>query len=237
MTLISKAQKLHDRLSEWQSISGQLSEAATYRSRRQEFEEADSTLTAVLESVMALQETDHAFELPSKQLTSLRNALAKAYAEFEANPGSIVGQDFNGKLFKATHQNAITALEAATRVAWKDFIYELSIVVDPYILDIFDKTPQLQSDLTKVKQIRDSLDNMAETWPVTATKIKKCQDLSRDLKGTWERSLPKSIPETVKKFLKAAKSKDGAPADLYTPDVSEWLMDNALLHLVRMSLG
>jgi hypothetical protein len=131
-----------------------------------------------------------------------------------------------GRIF-TTMRNAITKLaseiDVTTIEAWKDFVVKFQPKLDPNQVEQARRLPGHKDDVLQL----ESLDSKSKKL---SGKPPQDDEAFAALESLWAtiRSLVISLPSPsdnpeIQAFLEAANSREGAPIDLMTEEVMDWL--------------
>jgi hypothetical protein len=120
--------------------------------------------------------------------------------------------------------------------AWRSHARSLIREQSVELLDVLEHVPGLQSDARAIRQLATEFDRLSESLPQDEAGIDHLEGIAGEIERRWRSLAGGGIPREVIDFLSAA-AVTGAPLDLLTPAVREWLDERSLTRYVRLSLS
>jgi hypothetical protein len=237
LSLVARASAALDRLKRLDETARLANEGDRVRTRAEELERPASELEHVALVVDALHGRGIAIELPKSSVFSMREQLAALRDRYRTDPGQITAAD--GKL-RFSLWDPLRALPVELRgvvlEAWRSHARSLIREQSVELLDVLEHVPGLQADAGAIRQLATEFDRLSESLPQDEAGIDHLEGIAKEIERRWQSVEGGGIPREVVDFL-AAAAVSGAPLDLLTPAVREWLDERSLTRYVRLSLS
>lgn len=153
---------------------------------------------------------------------------------FEQDPTSFV----HGDLFAAFRRELLALGESLRRSAasaWKRYADEHAPAAHADLFEIFRALPRY-ADATELIRRRSAQLRLLRDKPLpTAAEFNDFDQLASQLRQAWEELGSDDLPDEVLEFLRGTVAeRGGAPLELATPTVLEWLRNRGMLTAFRV---
>ncbi len=237
LSLVTRASAALDRLKRLDETARLASEGDRVRTRAEELERPASELEHLALVVDALRRRAIPIELPRSSVVAMRGQLAALRDRYGSDPSQITAAD--GRL-RFTLWDPLRALPTELRTvvltAWRSHATTLIREQSVELLDVLERVPGLQADARSIRDLAAEFGHLSESLPHDDAGIDRLERIASEIERRWQSLEGEGIPREVIDFL-AAASLTGAPLDLLTPAVREWLDDRSLTRYVRLGLS
>jgi hypothetical protein len=237
LSLVARASATLDRLTRLDETAQLANEGDRVRTRAEELERPAGELEHIALVVDALRRRGISIELPESSVVSMREQLAALRDRYRTDPSQITAAD--GRL-RFSLWDPLRALPAELRgvvvAAWRSHAKGLIREQSVELLDVLEHVPGLQADARAIRELATEFDRLSESLPQDEPGIDRLEGIASEIERRWQSLEGGGIPREVVDFL-AAAAVTGAPLDLLTPAVREWLDERSLTRYVRLSLS
>jgi DNA repair exonuclease SbcCD ATPase subunit len=226
MTVMDTCHSLQARIQALQGIQQSAAEAEQLGQRLSEAQALNERLSAELKAAQFLLDHNVFVEFDAIEVTGALRPLNKIIDRFSENPQSASltrGQDW--KKLRDNCKHVQTQLATELPKAWRRFVDNLHTGQSPEDLEaILAMTKANESALAKYRDLYHQLKNLRTQLPEDGEEISGVIKRAEKLKEVATK-FDFDVPEKVKIFL-AAIAQGGAPLNLLTDDVVQWLSEN-----------
>jgi hypothetical protein len=237
LSLVARASAALDRLKRLDETARLANEGDRVRTRAEELERPAIEVEHVALVVDALRGRGIAIELPESSVFSMREQLAALRDRYRTDPSQITAAD--GRL-RFSLWDPLRVMPAELRglvlAAWRSHARGLIREQSVELLDVLEHVPGLQADARAIRQLATEFDRLSESLPQDEAGIDHLEGIAKEIERRWQSLEGGGIPREVVDFL-AAAALSGAPLDLLTPAVREWLDERSLTRYVRLSMS
>jgi hypothetical protein len=236
LSLVARSSAALDRLRRLEETARLANEGDRVRTRAEELERPASELEHVALVVQALRRRGISIELPKSAVVSLRQQLAALRDRYRSDPNQITAAD--GRL-RFSLWDPLRALPSELRgfvlESWRSHAKSLVREQSVELLNVLEHVPGLQADASAIRQLATEFDHLSDSLPQDEAGIDHLEEIAGEIERRWQSLEGGGIPREIIDFL-AAAAVTGAPLDLLTPAVREWLDERSLTRHVRISL-
>ncbi len=235
MTVIERCKSLRARVNELQTLERLQGQAESIQTRVDELRSRRERLgiafaqgqTLIAKALLA----SDSFPPVETAVAGLSRVIKRA----EDDPAAVSkGKDYSN-LLEALDRVADT-LEQLVDEAWSRFV-ERCDPVEEQLLHRLVQVPGQAAQVRCVRELRDAFQQIVQEAPVSAEQYDAALEAAESLRRAWESLDHGDLPDSVLAFLNAARSRNGAPSDLWTDEVRLWLEGHNLLRSIRIFLG
>lgn len=234
-SLPRRTSELKVRLSRLQNLASKVEEASSLELLRQDLKRRVEKLEPQLQKQALLQGHNIAVELPAGIGKVARRA-GGLLEKFNAEPTASTLK--KGKTWRALLEELdVTAGEftEAVRTAWRRARKSFFAGDTPATLrGRLARTAENVRALEQYQALHQALDAAFNTTPNDGSMIDEVKRLAKQLESVAH-AFNFDVPDSVKAFLEAVQSVAGAPLDLLTPEVVDWLKTNHSFDAYRIS--
>jgi hypothetical protein len=121
---------------------------------------------------------------------------------------------------------------------WVDYMRAQVPVLNAQVLAVLRGIPGLVAEIRTLDAFVVRVDQWSRELPEDSTAVAEFDNAVIHAKEIWEERLGGGdLPVEVGAFLSAAGTRDGAPLELITPVVTEWLRGHGVLSAFRVTVG
>jgi hypothetical protein len=234
-SLPQRAAELKVRLSRLHELSSKVEEASNLERLRQDLNKHVERLEPPLEKQALLRTEDIGVPIPVGLVKAARRA-SGLLEKFKAEPTAATlkkGQTWRVLLDEL--DSAASDLSQAVLGTWRRSRDAFFAGDTPSILrGRLARTAENDQALERYRTLYQALDAAFAAAPTNRAAIEEVKRLAQQLERAAQ-GFNFDVPEAVKAFLEAVQSVTGAPLDLLTPDVVDWLKDNNSFDAYRIS--
>ena len=234
-SLPRRAADLKARLSRLQDLSSKVEEASNLERLRQDLNRRVEKLEPQLHKQALLQAHDIAVSLPPGAVKAARRADG-LLERFKSEPTAATlkkGQTWQRLLDEL--DGATSDFSQAVFAAWRRSREGFFAGDTPARLrGRLARTAENDRALEQYRTLHQALDAAFTDAPTDSTTIDQVKRLAKQLEAAAH-AFNFDVPDAVKAFLEAVQSVAGAPLDLLTPEVVDWLKTNHSLDAYRIS--
>jgi hypothetical protein len=225
-SLPPRAANLKGRLSRLHELSAKVQEASDLERLRQDLSRRVEKFEPQMQKQALLEANAVAVASPVMVVKMARRA-ASVLEKFQMGPTAATLK--RGKTWQTLLDELDAAgseLGGAVLTAWRQARRNFFAGDTPATLrGRLARTAENDRALDQYRALHQALDTAFSAAPADQTAIDQVKRLAKQLETTSQ-AFNFDVPEAVKKFLEAVQSIGGAPLDLLTPEVIDWLKTN-----------
>ena len=192
-----------------------------------ELEEVEKPFIVAMNSIRALAQSGIVLESRLPNSTKATERVLAMRKQLGDDPQDITkGQGFN-QLCRAI-KNLTEQCDEVASSAWNDHVKKTGPVVDKKVLDQHRDSPRHANIVDQLECMLREVKTLVRTPPADAATLQTIERQWEDIRRLLA-ELPISDNPEVQAFLNAAVSVDGAPLDLMTSAVKQWLAETGML--------
>lgn len=205
-----------------------------FQSRQEQIMQSVAEISPLVGAVKAFREKGIAdFDLTHKA-DGLLGIIADTEANFQKNPEWILdNKSFKGNIFKSNVEGLKTALREQLSRTWKNYLFQHMPSTNNEMLSILAGVEAFKQTIQRIQRL--DLQIQQAEFPKSSEEFESADRLIDQLKQTWNSLSSNEVPEDVLRFLRAAANQ-GAPIDLLTPEVKDWLTRHRIAGSLRIRL-
>ncbi len=235
MTLIDRSKSLRTRVNELQTLERLQGQAELIQTRVDELRSRRERLAGTFARSRVLMAKDLLTRGGFPPIETAVASLSRVVKRAEDDPAAVnKGKDYSN-LLQALDRVA-DALEALVETAWNRFV-ERCDPVEEQLLHRLVQVPGQAAQVERVRQLRVAFKDLVQEAPLSSEQYELALEAATSLRSAWGLLDHGDLPDSVLAFLNAARSRNGAPADLWTDEVQLWLDTHNLLQSIRIFLG
>jgi len=200
--------------------------------RRREYEASRGTLKDTRESLQELVERHVLFAyngIPCKHndadISKTRDKLQAVRNHFKDSPEWIIEEDLRTGFLEWIDEHE-EDLRRSLAEAWGEYYQEKVTNISQDLLDALDKIGRFENSVDEIRSLKSSLEEWRRSAPSTQPDLDAFEEKAEELETTWE-EISRDLSGDIKVFLRATVS-GGAPLELVTDNVREWLKKHDL---------
>lgn len=128
-------------------------------------------------------------------------------------------------------------VKASLLSAWRNWSSSKVPDIDKDVLDILAGIVALRDSVTTVRSLKAKAEAICGSLPEVDGDVEHLKKLCEEISGLWHNLAGEGIPSDVLLFLRSAGNRDGAPFELLTKDVLDWLVVHNLRGALRIRMG
>jgi hypothetical protein len=218
--IVSEVENLIELINHKSQLQQNVSQRAGFRTRSEELQKNLADLEQRIEVVKAF--TNRGFEKPdvSSKSFAVHSQINTIFENFRQDPSSIIS--FNNVIFKSALKSLNSGLDQFISQSWRAYT-DRARQINPQVLEGLGTIPMFSGMVQKVRILTIQIDGCRKNTPISEADFKKFDSLVIDAEKVWNELGSTELPKDVEDFLRAAGSREGAPLDLLTTEVKEWL--------------
>jgi hypothetical protein len=137
-----------------------------------------------------------------------------------------LGQALTGDLFtrfQASVDTAVRELERRATSTWQRYATQKTPEISEEVLAALEADPRAGSTVVRIRRLSEVLRRLRDAPLPSLEELDEFDRTTAELRRAWSTLDVASLSEEVVTFLRAANSDDGAPLELLTVPVREWL--------------
>ncbi|ALF54915.1 hypothetical protein ACX27_22145 [Nostoc piscinale CENA21] len=142
-------------------------------------------------------------------------------------------KNFKGSFLKSNIDSLKTTLEQQLSEAWKSYRDQQMPSTKNEILNLLAKVEAFKHTVLQIQIIDGEIKNV--TYPKNNAEFAIYERKIEQLKYYWNTLSSDEVPEAVLHFLRAAANQ-GAPLNLLTPEVQDWINQHGISDSLKIRL-
>lgn len=205
-----------------------------FKTRQKEFEKAVEALLPRANTLKVFRQNsiiDGNFEQKVEQISQFVNLSLKSFVQ---SPEWIIEpQNFKGNILERSIKGITSELDEQLNQAWKNYLVERMPSTNSEMLNLLVRIEAFKPAVQKIRDLNDQIQH--KKIPQNSEEFEHIARLIAQLREHWHSLSSDEVPETVLHFLKAAVDL-GAPLNLLTPEVRNWLDRHNISDTLRIRL-
>ncbi|KJH72503.1 hypothetical protein [Aliterella atlantica] len=175
-----------------------------------------------------------AFDFSSKVETILE-MVGNTKVNFQASPEWILdNKNFNGKKFQSEIDSLKNLLKQQLLLAWRNYLLRRLPSTNQDFLDLLSRIDAFKITVKNIKNLSALIKR--DEFPRTQEEFDNTEYLIHQLEAAWDSLNASEVSESVLVFLKASASPQGAPLNLLTLEVQDWITKHKVSEELRIRL-
>jgi len=235
--LAQQATELVELVSRTEQLKKTVNERQAFDSRRQNLQELVAAVRPHVHALEALRA--HGVHTPTlgERVAPARRTIEAIREEFHADPRWVVDPSrFKYVPFQRTIEALAAEFEGHVRQAWAVFTRSRSRDIDVEVLRVLALVPAFRPTVTRIQKAQERVSRLQATVPTGESDVGRFEDLMSEFDAAWAELGSDDVPREVLEFLRTA-GRDGAPLDLLTDEVRDWLAERGILQSLRVRIS
>lgn len=207
-------------LDQKRALKNNLKKINAFKTRREEINKINKQLRPLVSTSAAFRAKDIGSADVNDQLVELKAVISKVGQLLAENPEEFTRAQNFKKL-----QEGVTALasdlEFGLRNIWFYYTRNLLPNENNELLEVLGTLSSFSDSVKQIRQINEEIAKLRNNLPLSEEDIDKFKELADKMKRVWDDI--EAVPSDILAFLRYAVSSSGAPIDLLTDEVKEWL--------------
>lgn len=232
--LLEKSQELIELSQRKKSLQNFAANLQIIQTRQKQITEAVATIQPLVEALKAFRQRGiNNIDLTHKA-ESVLNFILNAEDNLQKNSDWILdNKNFKGSFLKSNIDSLKTTLEQQLSEAWKSYRDQQMPSTKNEILNLLAKVEAFKHTVLQIQIIDGEIKNV--TYPKTNAEFAIYERKIEQLKYYWNSLSSDEVPEAVLHFLRAAANQ-GAPLNLLTPEVQDWINQHGISDSLKIRL-
>lgn len=185
---------------------------------------------ALSERLGAAQQSSPLFEAALATITEWRSSLEEDLGQ------ALTSSLFTG--FQSSIDKADSELERRVAAEWQRYTDQKTPEISVEVLTALEDDPRAGSTIVRIQHLSEALRRLRTRTIPSPAELDEFDKAVAQLRDAWSALDVASLSEEIVAFLRAANSAQGAPLDLLTVPVREWLKQRgAASHYVIRPAG
>jgi DNA repair exonuclease SbcCD ATPase subunit len=214
------AKHLVELIERMNQLKANVDQRVGFRTRQEELEEAARELEKRVVAVNSLAARGSGKPNVAARANAFLNHIDTVASNFNQAPSWII--DFNNNPFRNALRGLNAELDEHITNEWRVYT-ERSRHANTQVLDVLNGIPAFAQTVQKVRVLTARLEQSRRSRPTSEEDFQNFDDLVTQVDAAWSELGSDEVPPNVERFLRAAGGREGAPLDLLTDDVKEWL--------------
>lgn len=232
--LTDKAKQLIELSEEKINLRKSVDQLDGFKTRQQQVEKAVLKLLPFVNTLRVFRQKNIIDCNFTQKIESFLHFVNQSRIKFtESSEWIIKSRDFDGDILERSIKAITTELDKQLTQAWKSYLAEKMPSTNQEMLNVLVKIEAFKSTVQSIRDLNDLIQR--QKLPQTYEEFEYIEQLINQLRERWHSLSSDEVPETVLRFLKAAVDL-GAPLNLLTPEVHDWLDCHAISDNLRIRL-
>lgn len=205
-----------------------------FQGRQEQITQAVAGILPLVEALKEFRKRGIAnFDLNQKADTIL-SFLTTTEDNFWKNPEWILdNKNFKGNIFISSVESLKSTLKQHLCQAWRSYLTQHMPSTNNEMLDLLARVEAFKPTVQRIQSLDLKIQQVE--FPSNSEEFESADKLIDQLKQTWNSLSSNEVPEDVLRFLRVAANQ-GAPIDLLTPEVKDWLTRHRIAGSLRIRL-
>lgn len=156
-------------------------------------------------------------------------------AKFQEEPEWIIdNKNFKGNFFNSSVDNLKNSLKKHLIEAWQSYLRQHLPSTNKEMLNLLARVEAFKSTVQRIQRIDGEIQRLE--FPKHSDDFERVDYFVKILRQSWNSLSSDEVPEPVLAFLREAANQ-GAPIELLTPEVKDWLVRHKIDGSLRIRLA
>ncbi len=232
--LLEKSQELIELSQKKQALRKNLDNLQIIQTRQKQITDALASIQPLVEALKAFRQRGiNNIDLTHKA-ESILSFVINAEENLQKNPDWILeNKNFKGSFLNSNINSLKTMLEQQLSEAWKSYRDQYMPSTNSEILNLLARIEAFKNTVRQIQIIDGEIKNV--TYPKDNANFIEYESKIKQLKHAWDSLSSDEVPEAVLNFLRAAANQ-GAPLNLLTPEVQDWINQHGISDSLKIRL-
>lgn len=232
--LLEKSQKLIELAQRKKSLQNFAANLQIIQTRQKQITDALAIIQPLVEALKAFRQRGiNNIDLVQKAEPIL-NFILNAEDNLQKSSEWILdNKNFKGNILKSQIENLKTALEQQLSEAWKSYRDQQMPSTNNEILNLLAKVEAFKQTVMQIQLIDKEIRNVI--YPKNNAEFTIYERKIEQLKYSWNSLSSDEVPQSVLDFLRAAANQ-GAPLNLWTIEVQDWINQHGISNSLKIRL-
>jgi len=232
--IIERSRQLIKLLDQKRMLNDNLKKVAGFKTRRDEIKNLISRLEPLVKTSSAFRNNGIGQVDVRGQVRAFEEIVLEVISTVKLSPKAILEAKSIIKL-KDGGNNFTNDLEVKLKTLWINYTRTLLPDINNDLLDVLDRLPSFSKSVMQIRQISAEIVEFKDNLPLSEKQIDKFNKLADRMKSVWDGI--EAVSPDILNFLQNAVSSSGAPIDLLTDEVKEWLDKNKIKTSFKIRLS
>lgn len=206
-----------------------------FQERQRQLSEALEELSPLVECLTLFRQrglTSHDF---SYRVAPLLQSVINHHNNFRQDYEWILdNKNFNGRRFEQDLTKLKELLNQEMLQAWRNYLTRRLPSTNSEILDLLARIESFKDTVRTIKNLSEQIKR--DQFPKNVFEFDSTESLIQQLEQLWNSLNTSEVPTAVLMFLKASASREGAPLNLLTSEVQQWIREHNVSEVLRVRL-
>ena len=232
--LTDRAKQLIELIEEKNKLYKYANQLDSFKTRQQQIEKAVSDILPFANTLRVFRQKNIIDCDVRQKVEQLLYAVNLRLEKFKESPEWIVdSHNFNGNILERSIKGITNELNEQLIQAWENYLAEKMPSTNQEMLNVLVKIEAFRLNVQKIRDLNAQIQR--QKLPQTSEEFEYIERLIDQLREYWLTLSSDDFPETVLHFLKATVD-FGAPLNLLTLEVREWLDSHGISDSLRIRL-
>ncbi|MBH8566785.1 hypothetical protein I8748_32340 [Nostoc sp. CENA67] len=232
--LLEKSQELIDLSQRRKSLQKFAGNLQIIQTRQKQIADAIATIQPLVEALKAFRQRGINNINFTQNVESILSFVINAEENLQNNPDWILdNKNFKGNFLKSNVENLKTTLEQQLSAAWKNYRDQKMPSTDNEILKFWSEVEASKRTVLQIQIIDREIKKVI--YPKNNDEFESCERKIEQFNYSWNSLNSSELSEAVSRFLQAVSDK-GAPLNLLTPEVQDWINQNGISDSFKIRL-
>jgi len=166
--------------------------------------------------------------LPSQQASALHTFFSSTSVEYK-NDGDYVRKRSFVLISRIEELKELgSKLASGLREAWQGYISYSTKDIDMRYLEVLAALGRFRHEIDRIRSGLLKVNGFASALPTTQEELDSLNEAVKELVADWESIVVEGLPDSVRGFLLAVRSEDGADVTMLDSEVRDWIASNGL---------
>jgi hypothetical protein len=232
--LLEKSQELIELSKRRKSLQSFAANLQTIQTRQKQITDALATIQPLFEALKAFRQRGINNIDLTQNVEYILSFVINAEENLQKNSDWILdNKNFKGNFLKSNVDSLKTTLEQQLTQAWKSYRDQQMPSTNNEILNLLAKVEAFKNTVRDIQIIDREIKNVI--YPKNNAEFAVYERKIEQLKYYWNSLSSDEVPEAVLHFLRAAANQ-GAPLNLLTPEVQDWINQHGISDSLKIRL-
>ncbi|MEH2218236.1 MAG: hypothetical protein V7K72_14190 [Nostoc sp.] len=232
--LLEKSQELVELSQRRKSLQNFAGNRQIIQTRQKQITDALATIQPLVEALKAFRQRGINNINLTQNVESILSFVINAEENLQNNPDWILdNKNFKGNFLKSNVENLKTTLEQQLSAAWKNYRDQKMPSTDNEILKFWSEVEASKRTVLEIQIIDREIKKVI--YPKNNDEFESCERKIEQFNYSWNSLNSSELSEAVSRFLQAVSDK-GAPLNLLTPEVQDWINQNGISDSFKIRL-
>lgn len=236
--IIERSRKVIELLRYKQQLKENVERSAAFTARVEEISGSIGELSPKVRAVKVLRKRGMSGPDASSHVAPLLQRIDAMREKYDEDPSWIIDSDrFNPNPFRGNLRGLQSALDTHISQSWVRYTAERMPPISDELLNLFGMISDFAPTVQKVRDLLAKIKARRDKKLPDEADFDSFDRLVSDVEEAWAEMRSDKLPQSVMTFLRSSAGRDGAPLEVLTGEVMDWLNERGIAGSFRIRMS